>query len=325
MLRERNLTAKRLAATQQCPMLSSNMDKTRSDMDEIAIIGAGLAGVTAVRVVAAAGWRVRIFDKSRGLGGRLATRRGSEFALDHGAPGVQATDPAFAAALAGAGGVQDHALGFVGQPGMSGLVKVMADGLTVKTGVEIMGLADAGSRLTLIDQAGRGHGPFGHVISAIPAPQARRLTRDLAAADKALAGVVMAPVWSLLMVFDDLVALPEVAPAPIECLIHNSAKPGRPATPCTWVAHASEAWSRDNLERSREDIAAELSEALGPLPQTRHLAAHRWRYARTQTALGAPYLTALGGRVLFGGDWALGRMAEDAFVSGRAMGRAITG
>ena len=31
------------------------------------------------------------------------------------------------------------------------------------------------------------------------------------------------------------------------------------------------------------------------------------------------------GRVLFGGDWALGRMAEDAFASGRAMGRAIAG
>ncbi|MEO0703139.1 MAG: FAD-dependent oxidoreductase [Pseudomonadota bacterium] len=294
-------------------------------MDEIAIIGAGLAGVTAARVVAAAGWPVRIFDKSRGLGGRLATRRGPGFSLDHGAPGVQATDPAFAAALAGAGGVQDPGLGFVGQPGMSGLVKAMATGLTVETGVEIMGLADAGSRLTLIDQAGRGHGPFGHVISAIPAPQARRLTRDVAAADRMLARVVMAPVWSLLMVFDDLATPPTTLPDPIESLIHNSAKPGRPAEPCTWVAHASEAWSRHNLERAREDIAADLAHGLAPLPATHHLAAHRWRYARTETPLGAPYLEALDGRVLFGGDWALGRMAQDAFASGRAMGRAIAG
>ena len=156
-------------------------------MDEIAIIGAGLAGVTAGRVVAAAGWPVRLFDKSRGLGGRLATRRGPGFALDHGAPGIRTDDAAFAASLAGAGGVADPDWGFVGQPGMSGLVKTMATGLDVETGVELMGLADTGSRLTLIDQAGRGHGPFGHVISPIPAPQARRQTRDLSEADTALA------------------------------------------------------------------------------------------------------------------------------------------
>lgn len=294
-------------------------------MDEIAIIGAGLAGVTAGRVVAAAGWPVRLFDKSRGLGGRLATRRGPGFALDHGAPGIKTDDAAFAASLAGAGGVADPDWGFVGQPGMSGLVKTMATGLDVETGVEIMGLADTGSRLTLIDQAGRGHGPFGHVISTIPAPQARRLTRDLPEADKALAAVVMEPVWTLMLVFEQVAALPDTVPAPFGTLIHNSAKPGRPADPCTWVGHADTDWSRENLERPREEVAAALTARLGQLPLTRHHAAHRWRYARASVPLGQPYFETLGGRVLFGGDWALGRMAEDAFRSGRAMGRAIAG
>lgn len=135
----------------------------------------------------------------------------------------------------------------------------------------------------------------------------------------------MAPVWTLLMVFQEIVTPPATPPAPIETLIHNSAKPGRPSDPCTWVAHASQEWSRDNLERPRDEIAAQLSSLLAPLPLTRHVAVHRWRYARTQVPLGVPFLKAQGGRLLFGGDWALGTSAQDAFQSGRAMGQAIAG
>lgn len=41
----------------------------------ILVVGAGLAGVTAARELAARGHRVKIVEKSRGLGGRMATRR----------------------------------------------------------------------------------------------------------------------------------------------------------------------------------------------------------------------------------------------------------
>ncbi len=44
-------------------------------MWDIAIIGAGLAGITCARQLKAAGYQVCILDKSRGLGGRMATRR----------------------------------------------------------------------------------------------------------------------------------------------------------------------------------------------------------------------------------------------------------
>jgi len=44
-------------------------------MWDIAIIGAGLAGLTCARQLKAAGYQVCVLDKSRGLGGRIATRR----------------------------------------------------------------------------------------------------------------------------------------------------------------------------------------------------------------------------------------------------------
>ena len=41
----------------------------------VAVIGAGMAGATCARLLADAGLDVTLFDKSRGVGGRMSTRR----------------------------------------------------------------------------------------------------------------------------------------------------------------------------------------------------------------------------------------------------------
>ena len=65
--------------------------------DRIAIIGAGLAGLTSAQRLAAAGLEVHLFDKSRGAGGRMCTRRAEEVRFDHGAQYFTATEPSFQA------------------------------------------------------------------------------------------------------------------------------------------------------------------------------------------------------------------------------------
>lgn len=54
-------------------------------MEDVVIIGAGLAGLTCGRYLQEQGRRVVILEKSRGVGGRLATRRLSGTIADHGA------------------------------------------------------------------------------------------------------------------------------------------------------------------------------------------------------------------------------------------------
>ncbi len=53
-------------------------------MWDVAIIGAGLTGLTCAQQLAAAGQKVCVLDKSRGLGGRMATRRIGHLRVDHG-------------------------------------------------------------------------------------------------------------------------------------------------------------------------------------------------------------------------------------------------
>lgn len=53
-------------------------------MFDIAIIGAGLAGLTCAQQLHQAGYHVIVLEKSRGVGGRVATRRLQDIYIDHG-------------------------------------------------------------------------------------------------------------------------------------------------------------------------------------------------------------------------------------------------
>lgn len=70
---------------------------------KIAVIGAGLSGATAGAVLAEAGHQVVLYEKSRGSGGRLSTRRlesdNGHVSVDHGNPYLRAETPEFAAFL----------------------------------------------------------------------------------------------------------------------------------------------------------------------------------------------------------------------------------
>ena len=63
----------------------------------IAVVGAGIAGLTAARACAAKGHVVTVFDKGRHPGGRVSTRRVPDAALefDHGAPFFEARSEVF--------------------------------------------------------------------------------------------------------------------------------------------------------------------------------------------------------------------------------------
>jgi renalase len=294
---------------------------------QIAVVGAGLAGLVAAGRLKAAGREVVVFEKSRGLGGRLATRRSEHGAFDHGAPIAHCERAPVALLEARQAAVRWGQNGHVGLPGMSGFVRPLADGLDIRRGVEVAEVAQVEGGLSLDLADGGREGPFARVVLAIPAPQARRIAGRLAGAE-ALDAVGMAPTWTLMAAFADRPDLPDVLRpgGAIDLVVRDGSKPGRSGE--TWVVHAAAAWTRARLELEREavlpQLLAELDDlAEGRLPRPIHVAAHRWRFARTERPLGAGYLPLGNGLAFAGGDWAMGSRAEHAWLSGQAMADAV--
>jgi len=123
----------------------------------IAIIGAGMSGITCARTLVQAGHQVTVFEKSSDVGGRMSTRSTSFGSFDHGAQYFTVRDDRFASALKTApkvckpwsanairvldalGRMAEAALPtpqqhWVATPGMNGLVKAWAAPLAQQTG-----------------------------------------------------------------------------------------------------------------------------------------------------------------------------------------------
>jgi renalase len=162
----------------------------------VAVIGAGLSGLTAARHLVSGGCEVVVFEKSRGLGGRLATRRAEGTVIDHGAPALDAPAGSALEDLArGLGGesatVATTLTGVVAGPpdpdaplgdhliswpdGLTQLAKRMAADLEIVRGVRISTLRACGDGFELGDEQGNGHGFADRVVISAPGPQAADL------------------------------------------------------------------------------------------------------------------------------------------------------
>ena len=320
----------------------------------VAVIGAGIAGLSAARTLQDQGHRVTVFEKARGTGGRASTRRIGELAFDHGAQYFTARDPVFRRAVAawqerGVVSVWHGRLGtvsdgritpmsdgrerFVAVPGMSALARHLASDLAVRTGVRAAPPERRDGRWHLRSDAGETLGAFDLLIVAAPAPQARDLLGPSAPklADRA-AAVTYAPVWALMLSFASDPPLPYDGlffdRCPIAWAARNSSKPGRRGN--TWVIHASPDWTRARLDVPAEAIAAELTSALAthagidPTAVTGQTA-HRWLYSLAENPLdtGALWEPDLGLAVC--GDWCLGARIEAAYLSGQAAAGRVLG
>ncbi|HEY5959462.1 MAG TPA: FAD-dependent oxidoreductase, partial [Polyangiaceae bacterium] len=68
-------------------------------ISDVIIVGAGVAGLSCAKVLGDAGKRVRLLERSRGVGGRCATRRVDGQSVDHGLVFIHGRDPEFLEAL----------------------------------------------------------------------------------------------------------------------------------------------------------------------------------------------------------------------------------
>ena len=317
----------------------------------IAIIGAGMAGLSCAGALQETGYQVTLFEKSRGPSGRMSTRSSASWQCDHGAQYFTARSPEFRAEVSRweAAGVAaiwsprlqvlagEHAhqrdaelLRFVGLPKMTAPGRWLAAPLTIEPGHSVKQIRRSaeGWQLETVE-AGWLATQFDSVLLAVPAPQAAPLLAPVAPEMAALAsGARMRGCWALMLQFNSTLALPFdaafVNQGRLRWIARDNSKPGRQG-PETWLLHATAEWSEARLEDNAKDVEAELVDAFRqactpidiPLPQDS--SAHRWRYADSFPALtqGCAWDKALGLGMC--GDWLNGGKVEGAWLSGRQL------
>ncbi|NCP17702.1 MAG: FAD-dependent oxidoreductase [Erythrobacter sp.] len=306
----------------------------------VAIIGAGMAGLTCASQLTEAGHEVTVFDKGRGPGGRMATRRvehgGETYRFDHGAQYFTAREMAFQTQVRAweADGIvapwpAAKQGAWVGTPAMNAPIRAMADALGARFGTRIHALERIGEtwRLAGADIAES----FDAVVVAVPAEQVAPLlavhTPHIAEAAQAIDSN---PCWTAMIAFDGRVDAPDTLrdEGAIGWAARNSSKPGREADQECWVIQADARWSRAQLERKADDVGTELlahfARAVGDLPPVLFSTAHRWRYAMCEKN-DAGALWDADQRIGACGDWLSGPRVENAFLSGIALARRIEG
>lgn len=319
----------------------------------IAIIGAGIAGLSAAQALQAAGQTVHLFDKGRGSGGRMASKASEAGSLDLGAQYFTARDRRFVEQvrqwvaagwaaewqpqLYNARGGQltpspDEQTRWVGVPRMSAITRGLLDGTRVTFECRITEVFRGVDYWHLQDAQGVTHGPYERVVIAVPAPQATPLLAAVPKLAGIAAGVQMEPTWAVAVGFAEPLATPMqgcfVQDSPIDWLARNPSKPGRDGQPDTWVLHASAHWSKQHIDLSKDQAIEQLSGAFAELvgcvvPVPCFALAHRWLYARPAGnhewgALGDP------DQGLYAcGDWCLSGRVEGAWLSGQEAARRL--
>ena len=269
---------------------------------DIAVVGAGAAGMACAERLVEHGLQVQVFDKGRHAGGRVAQRHRMGLVFEHGAPGQRL------------------------------LIERLNARVPVLSGCRITAVNRYERGWKLIADGAPLPGLFSGLVIAVPAPQAARLLVHVPRVATLLRSVVMRPILTA------MVGLPGPLGRAWEVIRFSEgtlAEAHRQATlrvpgPEAWVLHAAAQFSRDNLECNPDAVARHLWQRfrntldLGNLHPI-YLRGHRWRYGRTERALGRHCIHDADSGLGVCGDWCQGDTVDDALASGRTLAARILG
>lgn len=287
---------------------------------DILVVGAGLAGLTAASALSDDGTSVLVVDKSRGVGGRMATRRIGGATFDHGAQFITVRDESFARSIEawreegivaqwfggtspvaghervvgggsvgkGAPAATAHAR-YRGNPSMTAVAKALARTLDVRLGSRVKHLAVAGDEWSAHLEDGT-RISAGALLLTPPVPQSLEL---LDAAGTIIPSRVREDLHAIS--YEMCIAVMSVLDGP-----STVGEPGgfAPADgPVAWIAdnqrkgisdvpavtlHADGAFSEAHWEEEREEVGRRLIDAAAPWlgSGVTEFQVHGWRYSK---------------------------------------------
>jgi len=317
---------------------------------KIAVIGAGLSGLTVANGLKDIA-EVHVFEKARGVGGRMSTRYADPYQFDHGAQYFPARSKEFQAFLKPhieSGLVQEWAPKivtleagekpykrdwfqphYVAAPRMNMLVKELAKDIDVSIKVEIAQVVQTGDGWLLHDKEGGVYGSYDWVVSSAPCHQAANLIPEDFHDYGRIANAKMDGNYTLMLglksPWENGWQAAEVKNSPIGWMALNSHKPDRETEPSLVVQSTNE-WAEEHIEDvegARDAMIEALHGLVDKLPEYEVLGFHRWRYASAPEVEGEPCLVDPALKLAVCGDWLIKGRVEAAYLSGAAVINAL--
>ena len=307
--------------------------------ETVAVVGAGISGPLVARVLRARGVSVVVVEKSRGLGGRLATKRVGAAVFDQGAQYFTARDSRFLAWVAewrGRGVVASwpgSAHRLIARPSMNALGKVLAEGLELRREWRVLSARREHTEWVLaID----GQPPLraGRLVLTAPVPQSLALFDDGALPPHLLEELRLlryAPCLVLLVTLRGPSAVPADGVAlsgePVRWIADNTKKGIARGVPAALTVHLTPAFSAAHYAKTETELATlvlpVIERWLGG--DVANVQVHRWKFSEPTTTHREPcvWIPDLG--VGFAGDAFGGPRVEGAAVSGLELADRISG
>jgi predicted NAD/FAD-dependent oxidoreductase len=308
---------------------------------DVLIIGAGISGLLCATELRKAGKSVRILDKGRGLGGRMATRRMAGGRLDHGAQYFTIRDArlqAYADAWLEAGILKewfrhlpedsnpDGYPRYCGVTGMTDVPKYLAKDLDVQTSEQVTELS-RDTELWLARTASGDSFLGKHLVITAPLPQALNLLdmtglRYANGQTDALREVRYERGLATLAILDGPSGLPspggmKVHQAPLTWIGDNHQKGISPGVSAITL-HADAAFADEHWDSPNEVRGPLMLEAAAPYIKAKVLEynCHRWGFTKPINPWPEPYYQNAGLKLTLAGDSFGGQRVEGAALSG---------
>ncbi len=309
------------------------------------VVGAGLSGLVAARALQAAGLSTLILEKSRGVGGRMATRRFQGGVFDHGAQFFTVRSPWFqeqVAAWLELGIVKRWSLGFPsasrearpdghpryrGHPGMTAVAKHFARDLEIRLQTQVQAVEPREGSWHARTADGEFFIADALVLTA-PVPQSLGLIAaggwELPAAVHApLLEILYDPCLAVLVLLDRPAHLPEpgaiqFSDGPLRWVADNQQKGISPGA-AGLTLHAAAGYSRDRWDAPDAQVVGELTDVILPWlsGNVRAFQVQRWRYSQpVQVYAGRSLVVPGPPPLVFAGDAFGGPKVEGAALSG---------
>ena len=323
-------------------------------MTHVAIIGAGLAGLSVASSLPT-DIDITLYDKARGLGGRLSTRRTNESTFDHGAQFMTVRTKAFQTFLSPmiqAGYVapwqprlcdilEDNTkkywqwpssdVHYVGVPGMNQILKYLGRSFDIRLNQKITSIKKENQQWVLYNDTGESLDTYDWVILATPSPQAVQLLPKTHHWHAWITSREMHPCFSLMLGFSNTRSYSfdalRLATGPLNWIALNHTKPERQGT--SVVAHTRDSWAITHQDAKLESIESLLEKEVRKYLEYSsqdvvYQALHAWRYAYIRQP--SEFKSRLDTQAQIGvcGDWCIESRVESAFISGYDLAQTLT-